>query len=132
MDELGASVSFWHWIVLGVVFVTAEAFVPGAFFLGMGVSALVVGGALFAVPGMDWKLQLFAFAVLSGGMYAQAISPSILFVGVPSGLNPSLCVSRLRICARWRTINWRRRSAQEEVLVAGRSAIVSGSPSAKR
>jgi membrane protein implicated in regulation of membrane protease activity len=63
--ELAASISFWHWIVLGVVFITAEAFVPGAFFLGMGVSALVVGGALFAVPSMGWKLQLFTFAVLS-------------------------------------------------------------------
>lgn len=55
----------WHWILVGVVFITVEAFVPGAFFLGMGVSALIVGGALWMVPGMDWKLQLFAFAVLS-------------------------------------------------------------------
>jgi membrane protein implicated in regulation of membrane protease activity len=65
VDETAFSLSFWHWIVLGVVFVTAEAFVPGAFFLGMGVSALVVGGALFVVPTMDWRLQLFVFAVLS-------------------------------------------------------------------
>lgn len=65
MAEIGFEPSFWHWIVLGVVFVTVEAFVPGAFFLGMGVSAFIVGGALFAVPAMDWKVQLFAFAVLS-------------------------------------------------------------------
>jgi membrane protein implicated in regulation of membrane protease activity len=65
VGEAALSLSFWHWIVLGVVLVTAEAFVPGAFFLGMGLSALIVGGALFAVPALDWKLQLFAFAVLS-------------------------------------------------------------------
>jgi membrane protein implicated in regulation of membrane protease activity len=65
VTELGFEPVFWHWIVLGVVFITAEAFVPGAFFLGMGISALIVGGALFAVPSMDWKLQLFVFAVLS-------------------------------------------------------------------
>ena len=65
MTEMGFDISFWHWIVLGVVFITVEAFVPGAFFLGMGVSALIVGGGLFLVPTMDWKLQLFAFAVLS-------------------------------------------------------------------
>ena len=65
MAELIFEPSFWHWIVLGVVFVTAEAFVPGAFFLGMGVSAIIVGGALFLSPSMDWKMQLFAFAVLS-------------------------------------------------------------------
>jgi membrane protein implicated in regulation of membrane protease activity len=65
MAELGFDPSFWHWIVLGVVLITIEAFVPGAFFLGMGASALIVGGALFALPTLDWKLQLFAFAVLS-------------------------------------------------------------------
>lgn len=58
-------ISFWHWVLLGVVFITAEAFVPGAFFLGMGISALIVGGGLWAMPDMDWKVQLFAFAVLS-------------------------------------------------------------------
>ncbi len=62
---MGFEISFWHWIVLGVVCVTAEAFVPGAFFLGMGISALIVGGGLWAMPSTDWKWQLFAFAVLS-------------------------------------------------------------------
>ena len=65
MIELGFEPSFWHWIVLGVVFITMEAFAPGAFFLGMGVSAALVGGVLFAVPATDWKTQLFIFAVLS-------------------------------------------------------------------
>ena len=65
MIELGFEPSFWHWIVLGVVFITMEAFAPGAFFLGMGVSAVLVGGVLFAVPATDWKTQLFIFAVLS-------------------------------------------------------------------
>jgi membrane protein implicated in regulation of membrane protease activity len=57
--------SFWHWLVLGVVLSTIEAFVPGAFFLGMGISALIVGGGLWLLPDTDWKMQLFAFAVLS-------------------------------------------------------------------
>ena len=65
MAELGFEPTYWHWIVLGVVFTTMEAFAPGAFFLGMGVSAVLVGGALFALPSMDWKAQLFMFAVLS-------------------------------------------------------------------
>ena len=63
--EFGFELTFWHWIVLGVVFTTLEAFAPGAFFLGMGVSAVLVGGSLFALPTMDWKTQLFMFAVLS-------------------------------------------------------------------
>ena len=59
------ALSFWHWLLLGVVFITVEVFAPGAFFLGMGVSALIVGGALWIAPEMNWKLQLLAFAVLS-------------------------------------------------------------------
>lgn len=65
MTELGFELTFWHWIVLGVIFITLEAFAPGAFFLGMGVSAVLVGGSLFALASMDWKTQLFMFAVLS-------------------------------------------------------------------
>jgi membrane protein implicated in regulation of membrane protease activity len=65
VTELGFEPSYWHWIVLGVVFITAEVFAPGAFFLGLGVSAVLVGGTLFAIPSMDWELQLFVFAVLS-------------------------------------------------------------------
>ena len=65
MAELAFNPSYWHWIVLGVVFITLEVFAPGAFFLGMGVSAVLVGGCLFAIPAMDWELQVFLFAVLS-------------------------------------------------------------------
>lgn len=65
MAELAFNPSYWHWIVLGVVFITLEAFAPGAFFLGMGVSAVLVGGGLFAIPAMGWELQVFLFAVLS-------------------------------------------------------------------
>jgi len=65
MAEFAFEPTFWHWIVLGVVFITMEVFAPGAFFLGMGVSAMLVGAGLFMVPAMDWKAQLFMFAVLS-------------------------------------------------------------------
>ena len=65
MPELGFEPTFWHWVVLGVVFVTMEVFAPGAFFLGMGVSAVLVGATLFAMPAMNWETQLFMFAVLS-------------------------------------------------------------------
>ena len=59
------ALSFWHWLLIGVVFITAEVFAPGAFFVGMGVSALVVGGALWLAPEIDWKLQFLGFAVIS-------------------------------------------------------------------
>ena len=65
MAELGFEPTFWHWIVLGVVFITMEVFAPGAFFLGMGVAAILVSGVMFVLPSTDWKAQLFMFAVLA-------------------------------------------------------------------
>ena len=59
------TLTFWHWIVLGVILITAEVFIPGAFAVGLGGAALVVGAVLFVVPELDWRWQLFAFAVLS-------------------------------------------------------------------
>ena len=56
---------FWHWLVLGVILVTVEIFVPGAFFLGMGVAAGVVGIVVLAVPDIGLGGQVFAFALLS-------------------------------------------------------------------
>ena len=65
LGDLNSAISYWHWLGLGIVLMTVEAFVPGAFFLGMGFSALIVGGVLFAFDGIDWKWQLFGFALLS-------------------------------------------------------------------
>jgi membrane protein implicated in regulation of membrane protease activity len=56
---------FWHWWVLAVVLVILEAFVPGTFFLWMGVSAAVVGVVLLAIPGMGWEYQVFLFAAFA-------------------------------------------------------------------
>ena len=56
---------FWHWWVIAVGLVITEAFVPGTFFLWMGVSAAVVGLVLLVVPGMGWEYQVLLFAVFS-------------------------------------------------------------------
>ncbi len=56
---------FWHWWVLGVVLIILEAFVPGTFFLWMGVSAGVVGILLLVFPALGWEFQLLLFAVFS-------------------------------------------------------------------
>ena len=64
LDSL-AQISHWHWILSGLVFVTIEMFVPGAFFFGMGLAALIVGTVLWIVPDFSWQWQLFSFAVLA-------------------------------------------------------------------
>jgi hypothetical protein len=65
VGELGLSPQFWHWLVLGLVFVGIEPFVPGTFFLWMGISAAAVGALLWLVPALSLELQLLAFALLS-------------------------------------------------------------------
>jgi len=65
MDELFAGVSFWHWLLVGMICMGVEMFAPGAFFLGLGLAALVMAGLLWAVPDLSWQVQLFGFAVLA-------------------------------------------------------------------
>jgi membrane protein implicated in regulation of membrane protease activity len=56
---------FWHWWILGVGLVIVEALVPGAYFLWMGVAAVVVGFVLWLAPMLAWEYQLMLFAILS-------------------------------------------------------------------
>lgn len=58
---------FWYWLVLGLVFVTIEPFVPGTFFLWMGISAGIVGLLVWILPAVAFDTQVLAFAVLSIG-----------------------------------------------------------------
>ena len=55
----------WHWIAAGVVLVVAEVIVPGAALVWLGATALLVGFAVLAWPGIAWQHQIVAFVVLS-------------------------------------------------------------------
>ena len=65
--DLLQSIEFWHWWVLGVVLLVLEVLIAGTFFLWMAVAAGIVGTLLLPFAGMDWKLQLLIFSVLSVG-----------------------------------------------------------------
>ena len=56
---------YWHWLILAVVLIILEILIPGAYFLWAGVSAAVVGGAMFVFPQMSILVQVFIFAILS-------------------------------------------------------------------
>lgn len=61
IDSLG----FWVWWIAAGVLIILEVLAPGAIFLWLGIAAVAMGGIVFFLPGMDWKLQLTIFAVLS-------------------------------------------------------------------
>jgi membrane protein implicated in regulation of membrane protease activity len=61
----GYQPDFWHWWILGIGLVIVETLLPGAFFLWMGVAALVVGFVAWFAPVLAWEYQLMLFAILS-------------------------------------------------------------------
>jgi hypothetical protein len=56
---------YWHWWVAGLLLLTLEAFVPGAIFLWIGISAFVVGALAWMIPDLGWKVEFVLFAALS-------------------------------------------------------------------
>lgn len=58
-------ITFWHWLIAGIVFVVIEMTLPGIVFLWVGIAAGLTGLVLLAVPGMGWESQFLIFAVLS-------------------------------------------------------------------
>ena len=61
----GYQPDFWHWWILALALIIVEMFVPGTFFLWMGIAAVVVGLAAWLIPAMGWEFQLMLFAILS-------------------------------------------------------------------
>jgi len=56
---------YWHWWVIGIILIILELFLPGAFFLWMGIAAGVVGVVLLVAPDMGWQYQFIIFAIVS-------------------------------------------------------------------
>ncbi|MBT8438149.1 MAG: NfeD family protein [Gammaproteobacteria bacterium] len=65
MAEWLQNMDFWHWWVIGIIFVVLEVFSPAAFFLWLGLSAGVVGLFMVLQPEMTWEWQLTLFALFS-------------------------------------------------------------------
>ncbi|MEO1067255.1 MAG: NfeD family protein [Pseudomonadota bacterium] len=62
--ELIRELGPWTWWVIGFLLLIVEIFAPGAFFLWVGLAALIVGTNALFIP-MGWQLQVALFAVLS-------------------------------------------------------------------
>lgn len=57
--------SHWSWLILALLLVMAEVFVPSTFFLWMGISAAVVAGVLWLLPDLSWQAQWILFGLFS-------------------------------------------------------------------
>ena len=65
IDTLFSHVVYWTWWIIGLVLIILEVSAPGTFFLWMGISAGIVGIALFVFPELAWEVQLTIFAIFS-------------------------------------------------------------------
>jgi membrane protein implicated in regulation of membrane protease activity len=68
--NLSWQADFWDWWGLALVLLILEVFLPGFFFLWMGIAAGIAGLALLFVPSLGWQYQIALFAVLSVGSIA--------------------------------------------------------------
>ena len=63
MNETFYNPTFWHWLVLGCVFLGLEIIVPGAFFLWLSIATAASALLKFLVPDLSWAVQFVAFSV---------------------------------------------------------------------
>ncbi len=70
-------VTFWHWLIAGVILMMLEMFVPGVVFMWLGIAALITGIVSWLSPDMalEWQIIIFAvlsvISVISGRMYLK-------------------------------------------------------------
>ncbi|WP_372865272.1 NfeD family protein [Spongiibacter sp.] len=64
MEWLNNNVEYWHWMVLGLLLVASEIFVPSFVMLWFGASAIAVG-LISAVVELSFSVQLLIWGGLS-------------------------------------------------------------------
>ena len=55
----------WHWWILAAALIILEVFAPGAFFLWLEITSILVVSLFYVIPWMGWEYQLLLFSVLS-------------------------------------------------------------------
>ncbi|HEY9080071.1 NfeD family protein [Magnetovibrio sp.] len=58
-------ITFWHWLIAGVILIALEMAVPGVVFMWIGIAAIITGGVAWASPDLAFEWLLIIFAVLS-------------------------------------------------------------------
>jgi membrane protein implicated in regulation of membrane protease activity len=64
--------SHWHWVILGLLLLIAEAFGAAGFVLGAAIGSLLTGCIVWLVGNMPWEGQFMLWAIL-------AVSCSLLY-----------------------------------------------------
>ncbi|WP_067865831.1 NfeD family protein [Neptuniibacter marinus] len=65
MIEQLETLSYWHWIILGLLLLAGEALGAAGFLIGLAISAFIVGALLAIDLVHDWQIQFLLFALFS-------------------------------------------------------------------
>ncbi len=64
LTALANSIQWWHWVVLGIVLMISELFIPTFFIFWFGISAVITGLIAALLP-LAFAVQLLCWAILS-------------------------------------------------------------------
>lgn len=59
------AMTHWSWLILGLALLVCELLAPFAFFLWLGLSAMVTGAVTYLAPDIGWQGQFLLFSILS-------------------------------------------------------------------
>ena len=59
------TLTFWHWMVLGIALIVIELLAPGIWFLWLGIGAITTGVIVLFYPDLSWQLQAVVFSGFS-------------------------------------------------------------------
>jgi membrane protein implicated in regulation of membrane protease activity len=80
---------YWQWLILGMLLIIAELFIPSFTIFWFGLGALLVAGVVWLVPELNFRWQLFIWAVASATFtflwfrYFKGLMPDRTKAGVP-------------------------------------------------
>lgn len=57
--------TFWHWMVLGIVLIVIELVAPGIWFLWLGIGAIATGIVVLLFADLPWQFQAVVFSGFS-------------------------------------------------------------------
>lgn len=55
----------WHWLILGLILMVLEIFIPSFTIFWFGLAAVVVSGLVWLIPTLPIPMQIFIWVVLS-------------------------------------------------------------------
>ncbi len=56
-------IAYWHWLVLGMLLIISEMFIPSFTIVWFGLAAVAVSGVLLLFPSVGLTWQLFIWAI---------------------------------------------------------------------